>query len=102
MSKLKKEMTGPADECPLEPPDEGMSTDQLIEKINDLVSATPHDVMYVGQSVEGVEGVDVSEVCSVPRICKEADVAGLRCGPTYDIVNGWDLSDPQVQKKGRR
>ena len=26
-------------------------------------------------------------------------MAGLRCGPTYDMVNGWDLSDPQVPKR---
>ena len=62
-----------------------------------------HDVMHISQSARSSkEGVDVAEVFSVPRICKEAAKAGMNCGPAYDVANGWDLTDSETQKRVMR
>jgi len=39
-------------------------------------------------------GVHVSEVFSPPRVTKLAKHRGMKAGEAYDILTGWDLSDP--------
>ena len=40
------------------------------------------------------ERVSVSEVYSPPRICRTAEQNGLKPGSSFDILEGWDLRDP--------
>ena len=35
--------------------------------------------------------VDVTEIFSLPRVCKAAEACGLSCGGSYDILTGCDL-----------
>ena len=37
--------------------------------------------------------VDVTEIFSMPRVCKAAKACGFTCGGSYDIQTGCDLSD---------
>lgn len=41
----------------------------------------------------------MAEVFSMPRVCKAAEAAGLSCGGSYDILNGWDLQNEGKKKK---
>ena len=58
-----------------------------------LIAEDTCGVLYVGL------GCDVAEVCSPPRVSTEAQKAGLRSGPVYDIKNGWDLTTRAVQDR---
>ena len=44
-------------------------------------------------------GPDVSEVFSIPRISQTAKAVGLTPGKTYDIANGFDLTQSEVRKR---
>ena len=39
-------------------------------------------------------GVHINEVFSPPRVTKLAKHSGMKAGEAYDILTGWDLSDP--------
>ena len=43
--------------------------------------------------------MDVSEVYSPPRVAAEATRAGMKAGTSFDLLTGWDLSDPQARKE---
>ena len=44
-------------------------------------------------------GTDVMEICSVPRVTKEAAKVGLQAGGAYDIKLGDDMINPEVRKR---
>ena len=57
-----------------------------------------------GQGIERVKSeenykVDVSEVYSPPRMVEEARRQRMRGGTSFDLTNGWDLTDEESQKK---
>ena len=60
--------------------------DELVRRVKD--SKERLDVLIINPNDESV---DVAEVFSLPRMCKAAQQAGLKCGGSYDILNGWDL-----------
>jgi len=60
--------------------------DELVRRVKD--SKERLDVLIINPNDESV---DVAEVFSLPRVCKAAQQAGLKCGGSYDILNGWDL-----------
>ena len=60
--------------------------DKLVRRVKD--SKERLDVLIINPNDESV---DVAEIFSLPRVCKAAQQAGLKCGGSYDILNGWDL-----------
>ena len=51
--------------------------------------------------LRSASGVDVSEVYSPPRVATAATRRGLTAGTSFDITTGWDLLDPEVQRRCR-
>ena len=52
----------------------------------------------VEKSLAGVVST-VSEVFSPPRIAPEAERQGLKAGSSFDLITGWDLSQPKDRKR---
>jgi hypothetical protein len=48
------------------------------------------------------DGVDVSELFSVPRIGPVASKKGLKVGGSYDLWNGWDFLNASDRKKMKK
>eukprot|EP00959_Pyramimonas_sp_CCMP1952_P361867 7578519-Pyramimonas_sp.AAC.1 len=58
---------------------------------------TLKEKIYATKVEEPTVRDDVIEVFSVPRLAQPCATVGLRLVRSMDILNGWDLSKPNVQ-----
>ena len=58
--------------------------------------------MMTGMAVEYLKGVDVAEIYSPERVCKEAAKFGLKAGWSVDLLNGTDLGKKSEREKVER
>ena len=58
------------------------------------------DVMIISQ--HHLSEAEVAEVFSAPRVSAAAEAVGLKCGPTYDLITGTDLSDEKERARVRQ
>ena len=57
--------------------------------------------MMTGMAVEYLKGVDVAEIYSPERVCKEAAKFGLKAGWSVDLLNGTDLWEKERKGESR-
>lgn len=58
------------------------------------------DVLFI-TSAQRASRVGVTEIFSIPRLCKLAEEVGMSCGGSYDILTGWDLRSAKKKAKLR-
>ena len=54
-----------------------------------------HGFPMISALVDRLMNVDVTEMCSPPRVTIQAQKFGLRAGDAWDLSTGWDFSNPR-------
>ena len=72
------------------------------EKISDEVADVPNDDDIKLKILSAIiRGVDIVEVFSPRRVAKVCSKYSLQPGESFDLITGWDLSDPSQQRRAR-